>query len=107
MKRRLPVCAASALDVGQIVGVCDGARKFAVYNVDGKFFATDDECTHGKSSLSEEGMIEGCNVVCGWHGGKFEIASGAVVSFPAMTPLRTYPVHETEGSLFIEVDEEP
>ena len=31
----------------------------AVYNVDGKIYATADLCTHGEASLSEEGILTG------------------------------------------------
>lgn len=104
---RIRVCAATDLLPGQIVGVCDNGRPFAVYNVDGVWYATDDTCTHGKASLAEEGRIEGDSVICGWHGGRFSIVSGKAQRFPATKPLRTYAVREQGGDLFLELEETP
>ena len=40
----------------------------AVYNVDGVFYATDDNCTHGLSSLAE-GLLDGDVIECAAHFG--------------------------------------
>ena len=63
----------------------------AVYNVDGTFYATQDECTHADGPLSE-GDLEGATIVCPWHASCFDIATGAVLKGPAREPLRTYSV---------------
>ncbi len=36
----------------------DGRDPFAVYNVEGKIYVTADFCTHGKSSLTDEGSLD-------------------------------------------------
>ena len=104
--RRVRVCAASELQPGEIIGVCDGGHPYAVYNVDGHCYATDDTCSHGKASLSDSGRVEGDVVICGWHGGRFSIVDGRALRFPATKPLRTYPVSEENGDLFLELEEQ-
>jgi len=77
----------------------------AVYNVNGVFYATDDACSHGNASLADEGTLVGDVVECGWHHGCFSVITGEALRFPALTPLRTYPVLVEEGDLLVEVDD--
>jgi nitrite reductase/ring-hydroxylating ferredoxin subunit len=76
-------------------------KPYAIYNFDGKFYATDDLCTHEECSLGNDGFIEGTSVVCGCHGASFDIKSGKVLSPPASTDLKTYPISEDNKELFI------
>ncbi len=80
----------------------DGTR-VALYNLNGAYYVTDDTCTHENASLSDEGMIEGSNVICGWHFCGFDIASGAATASPCSEPLRTYPVRLVEGLIHVEL----
>lgn len=73
----------------------------AVFNLAGKFYVTDDLCTHGPGSLSE-GYIEGDTVECDFHNGAFNIKTGEVVTPPCMIPLKTYAVHMKDGKVFID-----
>jgi nitrite reductase/ring-hydroxylating ferredoxin subunit len=73
----------------------------AVFNLAGKFFVTDDACTHGPGSLSE-GYIEGDVIECDFHNGAFNIRTGEVVAPPCMIPLRTYAVHMLDGKVYID-----
>ena len=71
--------------------------KVAIYNLNGTYYVTDDTCTHEAASLSEEGMIDGSNVVCGWHFCGFDIASGQATASPCNEALRTYAVQVVGG----------
>lgn len=79
----------------------DGTR-IALYNLNGAYYVTDDTCTHESASLSDEGMIDGSNVVCGWHFCGFDIATGVATASPCNEPLRTYPVQVIDGVLHVE-----
>ncbi len=79
----------------------DGTR-IALYNLNGAYYVTDDTCTHESASLSDEGMVDGSNVVCGWHFCGFDIATGAATASPCNEPLRTYPVQIIDGVLHVE-----
>lgn len=74
----------------------------AVYLVDGKFFVTDDACTHGPGSLSE-GYLDGHIIECDFHNGAFDIRTGEVVAPPCMIPLKTYKTFSENGRVFIEI----
>jgi nitrite reductase/ring-hydroxylating ferredoxin subunit len=73
----------------------------AVFNLGGKFYVTDDQCTHGPGSLSE-GEIDGEIVECNFHQGCFHIPTGRVEAPPCMIPLRTYPAVVVDGEVCIE-----
>lgn len=54
----------------------------AIFNLNGEFYATDDTCPHEGGPLSD-GLIEGENVTCPWHGATFHIKSGKTLEPPA------------------------
>jgi p-cumate 2,3-dioxygenase ferredoxin component len=83
--------------------VLPNGTKVAIYNLNGAYYVTDDTCTHENASLSEEGMVEGSNVICGWHLCGFDIASGAATVSPCSEPLQTYPVTLVDGRIHVEL----
>ena len=72
----------------------DGA-KVTVANVDGRFYAFDDKCTHQGCSLAT-GELVGTTVTCPCHGSEFDVRSGEVLEGPAEEPLASWAV-ELEG----------
>lgn len=97
---------ASAADIppGEMVaGNLPSGRRIAIYNVEGKYYATDDLCTHGQASLVDEGSLEGCTIECGLHLGAFDVRTGAAVAAPCSKALRTYPAREDGGEVWIDV----
>src|SRR5690606_6825889 len=97
------VCACDDLEDGGMKTFEGHDEPIAIYRVGDEFFATADLCTHGKSSLSEEGELDGYIIECGWHFGRFDIRTGAVVALPCTKPLKTYPVTIEDGDVFIEI----
>lgn len=100
------ICDAADLAPGTIKRVqVEGFPPLAVYNLDGEIFITDDTCTHGQASLSE-GFLDGDVVECPVHGGCFSVRTGEALSFPAVTPVRTYPAREVGSEVFLELPEQ-
>ena len=62
-----------------------------VFNVAGKFCATQATCTHRGGPLGQ-GKLDGSTVTCPLHGSQFDVCSGDVLRGPAMEPLMTYRV---------------
>ena len=84
------ICKTTEIGPGSVKRVeVDGLPPLAVYNLGGRFYVTDDTCTHGKASLAE-GYVEGTAIECPWHGGRFDIASGRATCLPAVEPIATY-----------------
>ena len=66
----------------------DGKR-IALCNVNGRFYAIDDVCTHDGGPL-DQGELEGNLVECPRHGAKFDVTTGRAVVLPAVRPVQTY-----------------
>ena len=62
-----------------------------VFNVAGRFCATQSRCTHRQVPLSK-GKLDGSTVTCAAHGAQFNVCTGAVLRGPATEPLKTYRV---------------
>lgn len=98
---KVPVCAESELPPGSMKKVSAGGRDILVANTGSGYCAVDDTCTHAGASLSE-GRLEGCRIVCGWHGAEFE-CSGSLAKFPAkIRDLGAHPVSVEAGSVVVE-----
>lgn len=101
----IDLCSVDDVPTGQIrqfaVDGLDG--DVAVANVEGEFFAFENRCTHGDASLADEGELSGHTVQCGWHGGEFDIRTGAATAAPCLIDLRTYPIDVREGRLHLRV----
>jgi naphthalene 1,2-dioxygenase ferredoxin component len=76
------------------------AEPVCLYNVAGKIFATHDTCTHGQASLAD-GFIEGEEIECPLHQGKFHIPSGKATSAPCTEDIRTYAVKIQDGAVLV------
>ena len=80
------VANAADLSAGSALQVNVGNELIAVYNLDGKFYATSDICTHQQANLSE-GFIDGENIECPLHQALFHIPTGKVLREPAVEDL--------------------
>ena len=79
-------------------------RKIAVFRLNDGFYAIEDVCTHDGGPLAE-GEVEEDVVICPRHGARFSIRTGAALSFPAVTPVDTYPVRVEGGDLLVGLPE--
>ncbi|HEY4126436.1 MAG TPA: non-heme iron oxygenase ferredoxin subunit [Gammaproteobacteria bacterium] len=70
--------------------------KIAVFNVEGKFYAIEDVCTHDGGVLTG-GPINGCIITCPRHGATFDIRNGAALTAPAYEPTASFPVRIQDG----------
>jgi nitrite reductase/ring-hydroxylating ferredoxin subunit len=82
------------------LGVEVDGTHIALYRVEGRVYATVNECTHAFARLSD-GFVEGCHVLCPVHQGRFDVTTGAAVDGPVEDPVRTYPVEVRDGEVFV------
>ena len=82
---------ASELAPGKMRRIDASGRRMLLANVGGKFYATDDTCTHEDASLST-GSLQGACVKCPLHGSRFDVCTGEVLEDPAEENLKTYRV---------------
>lgn len=97
------LCAAAELEPGQARCFADIAPEpVALFNVDGRFFATADTCSHQRASLAE-GDIEGDEVICPLHFQVFHIPTGEAREGVTKKPIATYPITVVDGDVFLEL----
>ena len=90
MSKFVSVATVESLPPGQGHTVEVKGRRFAVYNLDGQFYAIDDTCPHRGGPLGA-GTLEDGRVFCPLHGWSFDLKTGACRSNPEM-PVNSYPV---------------
>src|SRR3982074_3701473 len=102
-RTQLVLCNTTDVTAGTAIKVERDGLELAVLNIDGVFYVTDDQCTHGPGSLSE-GYIESDVVECNFHNGQFNIKTGEVVSPRGMIPIKTYRTVVEDGRVLIEAE---
>jgi 3-phenylpropionate/trans-cinnamate dioxygenase ferredoxin subunit len=75
-------------------------QEISIANVEGKFYAFPNKCTHAGGPVGR-GKLTGFVVQCPLHGSKFDVRTGAVVSPPAQTPLKTFAVKVESESVWV------
>ena len=78
-----------------------GGRTLAVFNVDGVYYAIDNECSHRGGPLGD-GDLDGKVVLCPWHAWRWDVTTGANVNNPAVK-VACYPITERDGSLYVDL----
>ena len=97
---------ASAVDEvpeDDVIGVMVDGRDIAMYNAGGEIFATDNICTHGHARLCE-GFLDGHEIECPLHQGKFDVRNGHPTCAPVTEAIRSYPVRIEGGRVFLALD---
>lgn len=85
----------------QIVDV-DGTQ-IVVFNLDGKYYAIEDVCTHDGGQLTG-GEVEGDQIICPRHGARFCVRTGEALSAPAYEPTAKFPVRIENGTVQVRDD---
>jgi nitrite reductase/ring-hydroxylating ferredoxin subunit len=94
------VAASDSLKPGQGRTVEFKGRRFALFNIDGEFYAIDDECPHVGAPLGA-GFVENGKVYCPMHGWCFDPKTGASLTNPAR-PISAYPTRVENGEVQIQ-----
>jgi len=85
-----------------VMGIDLNAKSIALYQVGGEIFATDNICTHGNARLCD-GFLEGHEIECPLHQGKFDIRNGKAMCAPLTEDIQIYPVKIEGGRVFVEI----
>lgn len=93
----------SAISSGDVLGVTLGEREFALYDLDGEIYATDNLCTHAFALLSQ-GWLDGEVIECPLHGGRFDVKTGKALCPPVTEDLKTYKVRLVGDDVQIQLD---
>lgn len=102
MARFVKVATTGELSPGQAKKVEVDGKTLALFNLAGSYYAIDDTCPHRGGPLSE-GLVEGEAVTCPWHGSRFNVTSGDVLTPPARTGVFSYPVRVEASDIEVEI----
>jgi len=82
--------------------VVDGRAMVLIVH-DGRWYAFEDRCSHAGCAFSEDGEVNGYDVVCDCHGSEFDVRTGAVLRGPATVPIATFPARAGSGVVEVEL----
>jgi len=98
----IKTAAAKDLKLGKMVGAEVGGKPVLIVNLEGKYFAIGNVCTHMGRMLSD-GVLKRENVQCPCHGSVFDVKTGKVVKGPATKSEFGYQVKVEEDQILINV----
>lgn len=96
----VPLANENAVAEGETLRVDVDGVIVCIARVDGAVYAFQEFCTHRFGPLSE-GAFKGCDVVCPWHGSRFDVRTGKVTHGPAKVELRTFRTEIRNGQIWI------
>ncbi len=102
---------ANPVKVAQVADLAPGecktievdGRSIALFNVNGTFYAIDNQCSHVGGPLGE-GELIGEEVTCPWHGAQFNVTSGKMLSPPARSDVQCYRGKIAGADVQVELD---
>lgn len=96
------VAALTDVPPGTLKAVSAKMNPIVLANVDGDVYALEDQCSHESYPLSD-GELDGGDVVCMYHGARFDACTGKNKGLPAVRPVKSYPVEIRDGDIHVEV----
>lgn len=91
MSEFVKVAQKQEIPIGAMKEVKYGEQSVCLANIGGKYYAIGNICTHEEGPLAE-GTLEDFVVECPWHGARFDMRTGEVLSPPATEPVSRYKV---------------
>src|SRR5215469_11007163 len=80
----------------------DKKRDILVVNIEGNNYAVSNICTHEGATL-HEGRLTGKELVCPWHGAKWDVTTGKLILFPEkLKSLRSFKVSVENDTVYVE-----
>jgi 3-phenylpropionate/trans-cinnamate dioxygenase ferredoxin subunit len=102
------VCTTSDVPVGGLKFVVTDGKELVIANVDGKFYAMGNWCSHEQGNLSE-GELRKNVLTCPEHGAQFDITTGKVLLGPdeessdTISPEKSYKVVVQGNDVMIDI----
>ncbi|HID49668.1 MAG TPA: non-heme iron oxygenase ferredoxin subunit [Chromatiales bacterium] len=89
---------------GQMLRVKLNRHDILLANVDGTFYAIDNQCSHEDASLYN-GALKGDCVECPLHGSLFRLRTGQPEGEPATEPVHTYALEVRPDGIYLDLAE--
>jgi nitrite reductase/ring-hydroxylating ferredoxin subunit len=100
----IPVADADELAPGCMMPIDLNGEEIALFNVDGRFYAIGNICTHAYTHLTEGDFYEdrfGWVVECPLHGSQFNVETGEAIGLPATGNAGKFDVKVEDGKILI------
>ena len=94
------------LAVGAMTALSVAGEHIIVYRTARGFCASARRCTHQGADLMR-GYFDQDIIECPVHQGRFNVRTGAALSAPASTPLKTYAVRVVDGEVYVAIEALP
>ena len=95
------VPAADGMALGVMLACELDGKLVAVYRLeDGSFHATENVCSHAFALLTE-GWLDGAEVECPLHAGRFDVRTGQALCPPVDQAVAVYAVRVEAGEVFV------
>ncbi|MGA9943159.1 MAG: non-heme iron oxygenase ferredoxin subunit [Nitrososphaeraceae archaeon] len=93
---------AESRDIGSssMKAVDVNSEKVCIINIEGKYYAIGNVCTHMGGPLNE-GTLEGFEVQSPWHGSKFDVRTGEPTKPPARQAVSSYEVKIQDNNILV------
>jgi naphthalene 1,2-dioxygenase system ferredoxin subunit len=98
----IDVTATEDIPEDDVIGIDIAGKSIALYRVEGEVFATDNLCTHGNAKLCD-GFLEGHEIECPLHQGKFDIRNGKAMCAPLTEDVKIYPIKIDGDRVFVAI----
>ncbi len=97
MSTRVPVGPLADFPPGTVHGFeHDDEAYVLVHDEEGNLSVFEDRCSHQDLPLAE-GSVEGCRLICPWHGASFHAGSGEALTMPAVAPIEKLTTEVVDG----------
>lgn len=102
--KRVPEKAIALGDLGEgeMMGATLDGNQVLWAKVEGKIYALSNRCPHRGFPLHRKGKLQGYTLTCAYHGGQFDIRTGACVKHPTETyPCETFRAQTDEDGTIV------
>jgi nitrite reductase/ring-hydroxylating ferredoxin subunit len=100
--RWIRAAASSDVPIGEAKAIrLEGGRSIALFNVDGRIYATDNQCPHMGYPLTRGAVRQGI-LTCDWHGRSFDLEGGGCFNYEC-DDLQTFPVEMRQDEIWIQL----
>lgn len=80
-----------------------GDMAWAVFQAGDIYYVIADQCTHGPGLMSD-GYLDGCDIECPFHQGRFDIRTGIPTAPPCEVPMQVWKPIVQDGAIYIDAD---
>ena len=96
---KVRIAAVSDIPRGEGKSFSVKGKTFAVFNVDGRFYALGNVCPHRGGSLGD-GFLQGNTITCPMHSWEFDVRTGECIA-PGAGGVPTYEIEVDGHNLFV------